>query len=298
MNNISTVLITNPLAGRGGSKRAEEVARFCDSMRQRGMEVQVLPTNAAGEATTLAASAVKSGASTVIVSGGDGTINEALQGIVGTKTRLAIWPRGTANVLASELGIPTSPSKIVEIISRAKTKRLYPGCAIQEETAKRRYFFLMAGIGLDASVVKGVRPRLKQRIGQAAFWYSGLEHLAGWTPVPFEIEVEGESITATFAAIGKGSLYGGGLSVTPRARMDKPEFEICIMTAVSRLRYLRLLPSIMRGGLPKDVPDVRFIRATQARVTGDIAVQVDGELIGKPPMSFEVVTEPLEVIVP
>jgi YegS/Rv2252/BmrU family lipid kinase len=298
MKNVSTVLIANPLSGRGGSKRVDEVARFCDAMLKRGIEVEVLPTNAPGEATTLAASAVKSGASTVIVSGGDGTINEALQGIIGTKTRLAIWPRGTANVLALELGIPSKLSKVVEIISGAKTKRLYPGCAVQEATGERRYFFLMAGIGLDASVVKGVSPRLKQRIGQAAFWYSGLEHLAGWTPVPFEIEVKGESITATFAAIGKGSLYGGGLSVTPRARIDRPEFEICIMTAVSRLRYLRLLPSIMRGGLLKDVHDVRFIRATQARVTGDIAVQVDGELIGGPPMSFEVVTEPLDVIVP
>jgi diacylglycerol kinase family enzyme len=146
--------------------------------------------------------------------------------------------------------------------------------------------------------VKGVHPGLKRRVGKAAFWYSGLEHLAGWRPVPFEIETEGQSITATFAAIGKGSLYGGGLSVTPRARLDKPEFEICIMTAKSRLRYLRLLPSIVRGGITKDLVDVRFIRTSRARVTGEVAVQVDGELIGRPPMSFEVVRESIEIVVP
>ena len=298
MKSGAIVLISNPYAGRGGDKRALEVTRFCDALNARGIELEVLHTTAQGEATTLTARAAERGASTIIISGGDGTINEALQGIVGTDVRLAIWPRGTANVLSRELGMPTNQSKIVEMIARARTKMIYPGCAIQEETGERRYFFLMAGIGLDASVVKGVRAGLKRRIGKAAFWYSGLEHLASWVPLQFEIEVEGQSLTATFAAIGKGSLYGGGLSVTPRARIDSPEFEICIMTTQSRLRYLRLLPSVVGGGLVKDLHDVRFIRTTRARVTGDVAVQVDGELIGQPPMTFEVVPEPIEIIIP
>jgi YegS/Rv2252/BmrU family lipid kinase len=298
MKSGTTVLISNPNAGRGGAKRALEVARFCSAMADHGIEPEVLHTTAPGEATTLAARAADNGASTVIVSGGDGTINEALQGLIGKRTRLAIWPRGTANVLAHELGIPTNQSKVVDIIVRANTMMIYPGCAIHDDTGELRYFFLMAGIGLDASVVKGVRPGLKRRIGKAAFWYSGLEHLAGWVPVQFEIEVEGQSYTATFAAIGKGSLYGGGLSVTPRARIDKPEFEICIMTAQSRLQFLRRLPSIMRGGLTKETHDVRFIQTSSARVRGNVAIQVDGELIGQPPMSFKVEKEPLEIIVP
>lgn len=298
MKTSATVLISNPHAGRGGARRAREVSSFCTAMNALGIEIEVMNTTAPGEATMLAARAAENGASTIIISGGDGTINEALQGLVGIHARLAIWPRGTANVLARELGIPTNQSKVVEIIARANTKKIYPGCAIQEETGERRYFFLMAGIGLDASVVKGVSPRLKRRIGKAAFWYSGLEHLAGWQPIPFEIEVEGLSVTATFAAIGKGSLYGGGLSVTPRARLDQPEFEICIMSAQSRLRYLRLLPTVVRGGIANDIRDVRFIRTSRARVTGHVAVQVDGELIGQPPMAFEVATEPIEIIIP
>jgi len=286
MKSSSTVLISNRSAGRGGAKRELELATFCEEMKARGIEVQVLNTTAPGEATCMAVNAVEKGAGTVIVSGGDGTVNEALQGMVGKSARLAVWPRGTANVLARELGLPTNPSKIIEMITRGNTKWIYPGCAIHEETGKRRYFILMAGVGLDASVVKGVRPVLKRRIGKAAFWYSGLEHLAGWKPIPFKIEAEGQSFVATFAAIGKGSLYGGGLSVTPRARLDNPQFEICVMTAERRLRYLRLLPSVVLGGLEKDQRDVRFIQTTRARVTGDVAVQVDGELIGNPPMSF------------
>ena len=298
MKTTATVLISNANAGRGGARRALEVTRFCEAMNARGVEIQVMNTSVPGEATTLASGAAESGASTIIVSGGDGTINEVLQGIVGRNIRLAIWPRGTANVLARELGIPTSQSKVTEIIARANTKLIYPGLATQEETGERRYFFLMAGIGLDASVVRGVHPGLKRRIGKAAFWYSGLEHLAGWVPVPFDLEVEGRVFTATFAAIGKASLYGGGLSITPRARIDQPEFEVCVMTAKSRLRYLRLLPAIVRGGLENDVRDVQFTKTVHARVKGHVAVQVDGELIGHPPMSFDVVHEPLEIIVP
>jgi diacylglycerol kinase (ATP) len=294
----TTILISNPRAGRGGARRAAEVARFREALKTRGIEIEVLSTNAPGEASLLAARAADDGASTVIVSGGDGTINEALQGLIGKSTRLAIWPRGTANVLAREIAMPVDLEKAAEIIAKGKTKRIYPGCAILETTGERRYFLLMAGIGLDASVVKRVRPSLKQRVGKAAYWYSGLEHLANWRPILFELEVDGSSFTATFAAIGKGSRYGGDLSITPRARLDEPEFEICLINSESRLRYLRLLPHALGGGVESGVKDVTFLHATRARATGPVGVQVDGEIIGQPPMTFEIVKEPIEIVVP
>ncbi len=298
MHKSNTVLISNPRAGRGGVRRAIEVARFCGAMKARGVLIEVLNTTQPGEATHLAARAAERDGATVIVSGGDGTINEALQGLAGKNARLAIWPRGTANVLAHEIAMPTDFEKAAEIIARGKTKRVYTGCAILEETGERRYFLLMAGIGLDASVVEGTRPGLKRRFGKAAFWYAGLEHVLSWKPVNFNLEVEGETFPATFAAIGNGSRYGGGLRVTPRARLDQPEFEICIINSRSRLRYLRLIPAILRGDITDQPPDLRFIRATRARVTGKVAVQVDGELIGKPPMTFEIVPDPIELIYP
>ncbi|MBV9956889.1 MAG: diacylglycerol kinase family lipid kinase [Acidobacteria bacterium] len=298
MSRSTTVLISNPRAGQGGAQRAREVARFREAMLARGVELEVLNTTAQDEATQLAAQAAADGVETIIVSGGDGTINEAVQGLVGTRARLAIWPRGTANVLAREIGMPVNYEQAAEIIARGKTKRIYPGCAVLEGTGARRYFLLMAGIGLDASVVEGTRPALKRRFGKAAFWYAGLEHLARWKPVSFELEVEGEMLPATFAAVGKGSLYGGGLRLTPRARLDEPLFEICIIKSESRLRYLRLLPATLGEGLADDPPDILFRRATRARVTGRVAVQVDGELIGHPPMTFEVVNETIELVVP
>jgi YegS/Rv2252/BmrU family lipid kinase len=260
--------------------------------------VEVRQTSGPGDAARLAAAAAQSGVREVIVSGGDGTINEALQGLVGTGTRLAIWPSGTANVLARELKIPFKLEGASDLIARGRASAIYVGCATKEETGERRYFFLMAGIGLDASVVRAVRPRLKKHFGTAAFWYSGLGHLAYWQPEPFVIEAEGETLTATFAAIGKAAHYGGNLSITPRARLDQPEFEICTVNSLSRLRYLYLLPRVIRGGVQKDQSDIRFIRTKRARAKGTAPVQVDGELIGHLPMTFEVVPEPIEIITP
>jgi YegS/Rv2252/BmrU family lipid kinase len=292
------VLISNPNAGRGGHRRAREVARFRELLGERGVEVEVLNTSGPGEATQLARRAAEGGVREVIISGGDGTINEALQGLVGREVRIGIWPRGTANVLARELDLPGSLKQAVEVIARGSSRRIYIGRANIETTGEHRYFFLMAGVGLDASIVEAVRPRLKSRVGKAAFWYSGIGHLLRWQPVPFRIEVDEELFEGTFAAIGKAPHYGGGLSITPRARLDKPEFEVCIINSRSRLRYLGLLSRAMRAGVRPGTRGIFFKRGTHVRATGNVLVQVDGEIIGRPPMTFEIVPHPIEVITP
>jgi diacylglycerol kinase family enzyme len=233
----------------------------------------------------------------IIISGGDGTINEALEGLVGAaEVRMGIWPRGTANVLARELKLPSGVDAAAEVIARASSRRVHIGCATVEATGERRYFFLMAGVGLDASIVEGVRPRLKRRVGEAAFWYSGIGHLLRWQPRLFEVEIDGRIFPATFAAIGNAPHYGGELSITPRARLDAPEFEVCVINSQSRIRYLRLLSRAMRGGVPAQAKAVHFIRAARARATGDVLVQVDGEIIGRTPMTFEIAPHSIEVI--
>ncbi|MGA9996116.1 MAG: diacylglycerol kinase family protein [Pyrinomonadaceae bacterium] len=297
METRNLLLISNPKAGRGGVERAQEVSRFCERLKARGIRVEVANTKGPGDAARLAAGAVDEGVREVVVSGGDGTINEALQGLVGKEVKLGVWPRGTANVLARELHLPFDVAGAAEVIARSRAKKIFVGCATIEKTGERRYFFLMAGIGLDASIVNQVSPRLKRRMGEAAFWYSGLEHLARWQPAPFSVETEGEVFTATFAAIGKAARYGGNLSITPRASLFEPRFEICLIDSNSRLRYLRLLSHAMRGGVSSKTQGIRFIETTRARAYGDALVQADGELIGHLPMSFDIAPAPIEIIV-
>jgi len=290
-------LISNPKTGRYKSRRLP-IEHIASLLRSRGVEVDLRPTTRAHEATEIAARVARNGSSDVFVAGGDGTINEVIQGLAGTKARLGIIPRGTANVLARELGLPLDEQEAVTIAARGNSRRIHLGLATDERNNVSRHFALMAGIGLDASIVRHVRPRLKKRIGKGAFWISGLSHLASWSPHPFVLEIDGREYTATFAAIGKAPRYGGDLAITPGARLDEPEFEVCIIETSNRFRYLRLLSQAMRAGMPRDNPAVRFVKTDRVVARGDAPVQIDGELIGTLPMRFEIAPHSLEVIVP
>jgi diacylglycerol kinase (ATP) len=290
-------LISNPKTGRYASQR-RPIPELAARLESLGLKVDLQLTRGPGDAAEIASRVAHNGTSDVIVAGGDGTINEAIQGLAGTNARLGIIPRGTANVLARELGLPLDDEQALQVAARGKTREIYLGVAIDETTNEHRHFVLMAGIGLDASVVRRVQPSLKKRIGKGAFWISGLSHLATWNPKPFTLEIDDQKYTATFAAIGKSARYGGDLSITPGARLDQREFEICIIQTMSRLRYLHLLSYAMRDGMPRDKPEVRFVNATTVKAYGDAQVQVDGELLGHLPMRFEIAPHSLNIIVP
>jgi len=290
-------LISNPKTGRYSSRR-RSIQDVVSSLQSLGLKVDLQLTSGPGDATEIARRAARDGSTDVIVAGGDGTINEAIQGLAGTDARLGIIPRGTANVLALELGLPLDEEQAVAVVAAGKSRKIYLGLMIDETTNQSRHFVLMAGIGLDASVVQGVQPSLKKRIGKGAFWLSGLSHLANWNPQPFTLEINDDKYNATFAAIGKAPRYGGDLAITPGARLDQREFEVCIINTTSRRRYLHLLSHAMRNGMPRDKPEVRFVNTVSVKAYGDAQVQIDGELIGALPMRFEIAPHSLEVIVP
>ena len=295
---MAAILISNPKTGRYASRRLRPIQQTVSQLKALGVDVELKLTTRPHEATEIAARAARNGSSDVFVAGGDGTINEVIQGMAGTKARLGIIPRGTANVLARELGLPLDEQEAAAVAARGKSRRIHLGLAIDEKNNVSRHFALMAGIGLDASIVRHVQPRLKKRIGKGAFWISGLTHLATWSPHPFKLEIDGREYTATFAAIGKAPRYGGDLAITPGARLDEPEFEVCMIETSNRFRYLRLLSHAMRAGMPRDNPAVQFVKTARITASGEAPVQIDGEFIGALPMRFEIAPNSLEVIVP
>jgi diacylglycerol kinase (ATP) len=297
MSNRKAILISNPKTGRYESRRST-AQELSDYLTNLGIDVELTLTSGPGDATEIASRAANNGRADVIVAGGDGTINEAIQGIAGSNVRLAIIPRGTGNVLARELRLPFDPQQAAAVVARGRSRRIHLGTAIDPKQNSKRYFLLMAGVGLDASVVTRVQPSLKKRFGKAAFWLSGLSHLADWKPQQFTLEIDGRHYSATFAAIGNAASYGGALAITPGARIDQPEFEICIIETASRLRYLSLLSRVMRRGLSGNEAGVQILHATEVKAFGSAPVQVDGEVIGQLPMSFEIAPFSLEVIVP
>jgi diacylglycerol kinase family enzyme len=298
MTRRKAVLITNPKARGYASKRSVAIESFRQRLLASGIDFELITTNGPNQAGELAKSAVANGATDIVAYGGDGTVNEALQGLAGSNARLAVWAGGTANVLARELAMPVKPQAVAEVIANGKTLTTRPGRIVKDESGEDRYFILMAGIGLDASVVNAVRPEMKKRFGKLAFWYAGLGHLAWWEPSSFQIQVGERTYTSTFTAIGKSPRYGGNLAITPGARLDIDEFEVCIVDSNSRLRYLRLLGSAVAGKIAQDVADVAIVRATTVRAIGNQAVQADGELVGTLPMTFKMADWTLDLIVP
>jgi diacylglycerol kinase (ATP) len=298
MTKRKAILISNPRTGRYATRPRKPIEEIRDRLSSLGLDIELINTTRPGHATEIARLAARNGTADVIVAGGDGTINEAIQGMVGTKARLGIIPRGTANVLARELKLPSDDNDATAVVGRGKSRTIHFGVAVDEPKQTRRYFLLMAGIGLDAAVVTQVPASLKSRFGKGAFWFSGLRQLTKWNPPIFTVEVENQQYSATFVAIGNAASYGGDLAITPRARIDQAEFEVCIIQTTSRWRYLHLASQALGHGLQEGSSDVRFLKTNAVRAVGEAAVQVDGEVIGTLPMRFEIAPDSLEVIVP
>src|SRR3954469_9400902 len=155
MSPRKATLILNPKTGRYASRRrpVQELAAQLESL---GIKIDLKLTQRPGDAAEIAARAARNGTSDVIVAGGDGTINEAIQGLAGTNARLATTPPGSGKVLARGLGLPLDDEQALKVVAQGKSRQIYLGLAIDETRNERRHFVLMAGIGLDASVVKGV----------------------------------------------------------------------------------------------------------------------------------------------
>ncbi|MGH7322168.1 MAG: diacylglycerol/lipid kinase family protein [Candidatus Rokuibacteriota bacterium] len=286
------VIIDNP--GSGPSRdRGRRLAGMVEALAARGVDATVWTSAAPRDATSLAREAVMTGAGMVVVHGGDGTVNETLQALVGSRVALGVWPGGTANVLARELGLPRGVDALADVLAAGRTWRVSVG------RAGPRYFLLMAGIGLDAAVVQAVRPGLKRLAGEGAYWAAALARMARWRPARFVVEAEGRQYTATFAVIANASSYGGGLRFAPHARMDDDVLDVCLVDSDERLALARYLAAA-RHGSHLDLPSVTYLRTGCVRAQGGDGayVQVDGELAGRVPMLFECVPEAISLIVP
>ena len=292
----TAALIYNP---NSGAHRKRDRRHDADEMVARlssvGVDAEPRPTPGPGTAAELARKASLDGVDLVIASGGDGTINEVVQGLAETATPMAIWPGGTANVLARELGVPTDTEGVVATIAADRRIRIALG------KAGSRYFALMAGIGLDASIVRGVSPQLKATYGEGAFWVSGLKHIVGWRPEPFEIEVSGVRHEGAAVVVGNAACYGGSLSITPQASLSEPALDVCIFP--TRRLAIAYAPDLLACALgdPTRFGDVTYLKTTALSATGSPDnqpwVQVDGELLGQLPMRFESVPDALTVVV-
>lgn len=292
-------LIYNPMAG-AVRRDPGQIERLVQALQERQVEVEPLPTARAGHATELAAQAVREGVETVVVCGGDGTINETAQSLVGTQTALAVWPSGTANVLAKELRLPRAPHQLARLIAEGHTRTISVGRATKPETNWQRYFLLMAGIGIDATIVQSVNLELKRRAGIGAYVAAGMGYLARLPLTPFALECNGQCHESTFAVIANAANYAAWFRLAPRARMDDDDLYVCSFNSRSRFELLGYAFLSMAGGNHTRSSRVLYQSARAALASSEAAalVQLDGEVVGQLPMQFAIVPQALRVIAP
>ena len=264
-----------------------------DALRRHGVTAIPQIAAAAADAVRLTAAAIQANAEMVIVHGGDGLVNEAMQALVGTPTPLAVWPGGASSVLGRELALPGGIEPLAEIIAAGRTRRVSLG------RAGERYFLLMAGLGLDGDAVRAMHPNVTRVTGESAFWMAGLRQLTDWNPVQFHIEAEGTQHSATFAVVANAASYGGGMRFAPEASMDDDLLDVCLFDSTQRHRFARYLSAAATGS-HLGLPGVTYLKTRRLVAHGPASrfVHVDGELLGPLPVSFESVPAALSLVVP
>ncbi len=285
-------VIVNPYAGR--RLRFARLGAALDQLERRGWVVEQHSTEKPGHACSLAARAAHAGSDAVLVCGGDGTINEAVNGLANSETALAVLPAGTVNLWAKEVGLSDDPAAAVRLVHLGERRRVDLG------RAGERYFLMLASVGVDAYAVRAVTAARKQRWGRFAFAAAGIFDLLSHGGRPLAIEA-GELRfrgRALAAIVGNTRLYGGILNATDRARIDDGLLDLRIY-AGSGLRHL--LPQAARtlARRPLNTNEV-YVQTPRIRIAAPrpLPVQADGEHIGTTPILFTAAPRALTVIVP
>jgi YegS/Rv2252/BmrU family lipid kinase len=294
LTNIRALLIFNPTAGQA-SGLEHDLHAACEVWRAHGWQVQLQPTSGPGDGTRLARAAAEAGYDVVVAAGGDGTVNEVVNGLVGTPTALAALPIGTVNVWVRELGLPLQPVAAAEALLRAQVRTIDVG------RAGERYFLLMAGIGFDAEVTAVVRAEEKRRLGMLAYLLRALDLAWRFQGTRAQIRLDGKLLRrrVVMLVLGNSQLYGGVVKITARASLDDGLLDVCVIKGNSLGGAPFRLLSILMQRYTLD-PKLEYHRARRVQVItrAPLAVQVDGDHIGQTPMTFEAVPGALRALMP
>jgi len=270
-------VIFNPTA-RG--EKSRRLRAFLES--KAGPHVTLAPTRGPNDAQRLAADAVAAGADCLVAAGGDGTINEVVNGLGTAGVPLGVLPLGTANVFARELRIPFGREKAWAIIEQGRTRTVDLGCA--DSLGARRYFVQLGGIGFDAAAIQAASWELKKKLGPLSYV------LAGW-------QVLGRRPPPPMVLIGNGRYYGGPFTVFPRSQLDDGKLDICVFEKGGYYHAARYALAVFFRCHTR-LRDVRYFQAATYTHAGALPFELDGEWIGTTPVTFSVLPRALRVIVP
>jgi diacylglycerol kinase (ATP) len=297
------LLIYNPASGGARHRRLSEVIEAARILAQAGVLAEMAPTSARGSATRIARRAAEEGRQLVIACGGDGTVNEVVNGLAGSKIPLAVLPAGTANVLAKELRIPWDIPRAAKLIPEGVAHRIALGAVGAPDSGRDswRYFLCLGGAGPDGAMVHALENSARKKNGTLDYWLEGIVQLFVYHFPEFRVVSEGRERRATLIVVGRTKSYGGPFRITTGASLLEDNFEIVTYTTRNRFRYLLCLPALWLNRL-RSMRGIEFWKAKEVRcepLNGEpVFAQVDGEPIGRLPLEFHVVPDALTLVIP
>jgi diacylglycerol kinase (ATP) len=287
------LLIHNPTAGH---RAVRKLARWRNALAALEASVTLVETEAPLHAVELAAGADASRFDAVAVAGGDGTINEAMNGLARSGLPLALLPLGTANVLANELGLPRDLDALARIAAFAPARPVWPAEIASADHAEPWRFLLMAGVGFDAEVVAHLDLRLKRRIGKGAYALGSLAQLLR-RACAVDAVIDNSALRLASLVVARAHFYGGRFVLASRARLDEPHLHAVIFPDASRLASLRYMAAVVLGCLERqrDVA-VRLADRIELRGPAGAPVQIDGDIRAHLPVSIRLAATPVGLI--
>lgn len=306
-------LIYNPVSGQYSARRRAAIEKALAVFREAGITAEALETKEAGEATLHARQAASEGYDAILACGGDGTVHEIAQSLVGTDVALGVIPLGTANALASDLGLVGAPAKVARKLLEAEPARISVGRVHYQDrngNADSRYFIVAAGIGADALVMSRLDARLKRRLGYVLYL---IECFRTWATFSFPLfeAIVPENGHGGARVVDVSQLlavrvrsFGGVLNtLAPGASLCNGSLSLLAFKTQSRLRYLSFLLAALAGrhtfnGVVEllQTPSIDCRARSGARET--LFVEADGEVLGSLPVRLEVVPHSLTLLVP
>jgi diacylglycerol kinase (ATP) len=294
------LVIVNPTAGGG---RAARLIPWLRERLERRPDVELFITRRRGDAEERAASAAAAGQDRIIAVGGDGTIQEVLNGALrsdGAGPGLGIIPVGTGNDLARSLGLPSEPAAAWRVAVGRALRATDVGRARKGAGAERG-LASAGGIGFDAQVATAMARRRGWQASRAGYLLTTLGELRRFENCRVRIALDGQVLErdVLLVAVANGAYYGGGMRIAPDARADDGLLDVCVVGDISRITALRELPNLYRGTHVRH-PAVSMHTAVAIDVEGSPATRVhlDGEPFGSLPLAISLVPRAIEVAVP
>jgi YegS/Rv2252/BmrU family lipid kinase len=300
------LVIVNPNAGsRKGRRDWEEISKLLDS---DGFNYEARFTEKSFHATELSRSGITEGFRRIIIVGGDGTMNEVVNGIFrqdschSSEVILGMITVGTGNDWGKMYNIPQDYKKAIAAIKAGKTRLQDAGRAVYtiNGTTEQRYFANIAGLGFDASVVKRTNiQKTRGKSGKSSYYSALLKSLTSYKTTNTRVTVNEESTdNDTFSiSIGIGKFSGGGMMQTPEALIDDGLFDITVIKSMNKLEIIRSLKKLYDGSILEH-PKIISLKGDKIRIESEpeISLEADGESLGYSPIEFNIIPKSLTAI--